>query len=247
MRRSAFAPTPYTAEADASNAHPAFLILTFCAVSLSIGFAWTPDKLLVVTIGVGLFLGWPAPNLRPLKVLLGFLPLLLLVPLMHCLVWRGFGEGLPWRWEPTRVTLGLTAAARLALWILISARAIGRLHPAACLARLPRNNRFARLMLAPMLALSCLSLMVREAFLLERAWRARGGMRGRNLRAAHWPSLLLPLFRNLLARSESMADSLQVRGFPERWAGSPLAPPRAGDILPSLMSILLLIWIRLGM
>ncbi len=108
----------------------------------------------------------------------------------------------PWYFGPDGLRWGLTGAARMGLWILVSARCLESLHPAALLARLPRDRRWARRLLVPLLAFSFLDLMIREAWLLERAWRARGGAgaSGGLGRAAHWPSLILPLFRNLLAR-----------------------------------------------
>ena len=99
-------------------------------------------------------------------------------------------------------------------------------------------------MLVPMLAVSFLGLMTREAFLLERGWQARGGAgrKGRWYLGAHWPSLILPLFRNLMARGDTLAEALELRSFPNRWAGRPAPRVRAGDLIPTLLTLLLLIY-----
>jgi hypothetical protein len=76
-----------------------------------------------------------------------------------------------------------------------------------------------------------LELALRESWLLERAWRARAG-KGRR---PHWPALILPLFRNLLARSETLSESLALRRFPQRWAGNPAPALRPVDLAPALL------------
>ena len=246
-RRPAFAPNPLGgagAEVPRGGpAHPLPLLLAFAALSLAVGFAWTWPRLLAASAAVLLWLLWPAPSRRPWRGLLFFLPMILLVPLLHGLQWRGFAGGLPWTWESAALLRGTQSALRLALWILVSARALERLGGSACMIRLPRNRRLARFFLAPVLALACLELSLREAWLLERAWRARGGLEGRNWRAAHWPSLILPLFRNLLARADGLAESLELRRFPSLWAGEALRLPGLGDILPLVPVLVLLIWL----
>ncbi|MBN2169949.1 MAG: hypothetical protein JW819_01355 [Candidatus Krumholzibacteriota bacterium] len=238
MRRAAFPPLPFPAELPAAGAHPALALITFAAASLVVGLAWSPARLALAAAAITVLLAWPRPSRRPLRALLTFAPLLALIPLFHVLPWRGFaGAGRwPWAYDPAAWPRGLLAAARMGLWILLTARTLDRLHPAACLAALPRRPRLARLALAPLLALSLLELSLREAFLLERAWRARGGAGRGRLRAAHWPSLLVPLFRNVLGRADALADSLRLRRFPARWAAPVAAGPGAGDLLPAALA-----------
>ncbi len=255
MKRGAFPPSPLPALLPGGAAHPGWALLAFALLSLAVGLAWTPLQLLPALLGTLCYLLRPLPVFRAYRAVLVFLPLLLLLPLIHLLDWVGFAaEGsIPWRIEPAGFGRGLQMSLRLGLWILISARSIERLHPAALLARLPRRPRLARLMLAPMLALSWLELILREAWLLERAWRARGGLSGadgrRRLPGAHWPSLLLPLFRNVMARADTLAEALEIRRFPERWAGAPRLPRTGADLLPplgALIVLLLTLWIREG-
>jgi len=239
VRRSAFAPSPYPLELPALAAHPGLLLVAFALLSLAIGLAWTPGRLVVAAVGVLALTLWPEPSPRPLRVLAGFVPLLVLVPVFHLLAWRGFGgeARLPWTWDASALSSGFISAARMALWILISARVIGRLHPAAFLARLPARPRLARSAIPMVLALSFLDLLIREAWLLERARRARGLSRGGARRALHWPALLLPLFRNVLARADTLADALVLRRFPERWAGHPLPRASAGDLFSAALAL----------
>lgn len=248
MKRSAFAPSPLPAELPARVPHPGPVLLGFVLLSLALALAGPPAQLLPAGVALAALLLLPRPRVDALRVLLGFLPLLVLLPLLRALDWRGFGDGpWPWRLAAAGWSQGLQLALRLALWILISALTLTRLHPAALLARLPASPRLARLWLAPLLALSWLSLTLREAWLLERAWRARGGRRG--WRAAHWPSLLLPLFRNLLARGDALADSLTLRRFPDRWAGRARPRPRPVEFLPALLAaaaLLGLLWMQRG-
>jgi energy-coupling factor transporter transmembrane protein EcfT len=249
VKRSAFPPSPLPAELPGRAAHPGWTLLAFALLSLAVGLAWTPRQLLPALLGSLLYLVLPLPAFRAYRAVLAFLPLLLLLPLFHLLDWVGFAaEGvLPWRIEAAGLARGLQLSLRLGLWILISARSIERLHPAALLARLPRRPRLARMMLAPLLALSWLELILREAWLLERAWRARGGVR--RLSGAHWPSLLLPLFRNVMARADILAEALEIRRFPERWAGAPSRERGAADLLPPLGALIVLLvtlWIRGG-
>ncbi len=253
MKRSAFPPSPLPALLPERTAHPGLALSVFVALSLAVGMAWTPRQLLPATAGALIYLFLPSPVFRSWRAPLAFLPLLLLLPLFHVLDWVGPSEGrlMPWRYDATGWSRGLQLTLRLSLWILISARSLERLHPAALLSRLPRNPRLARRLLAPLLALSWLELVLREAWLLERGWRARGGIgaRGGGLRGAHWPSLILPLFRNVLARGDTLAEALTLRRFPERWAGAPRGAPGAGDLLPFVGAVILLlitIWMREG-
>jgi energy-coupling factor transporter transmembrane protein EcfT len=244
MNRPVFPPSPFSLQGAEVTVHPVVLITGFAALSLAIGFAWTPDRLPPVAAGVAIWLLLPRPAWRPLLVSLRFLPLLLLVPLLHCVIWQGWQGGSPLGWDSSRWTTGLMASVKIAMWILVSARALDRLHPADLLARLPRHPRLARVMLVPMLAVSFLGLMTREAFLLERSWQARGGAgrKGRWYLGAHWPSLILPLFRNLMARGDTLAEALELRSFPNRWAGRPAPRVRVGDLIPTLLTLLLLIY-----
>ncbi len=247
-RRRVFPPSPLPTLLPIGSAHPLPVLGAFLLLSLGVGLAWTPRQLLPAIAGVLLLLLLPAPGGAAWRALARFAPLLVLVPLLHGLAWRGFAAGpLPWRFDVGGLERGLLAALRLGLWILVSMRTLERLHPAALLARLPASPRLARLWLAPLLALSWLELAYREAFLLERAWRARGGGGGRGPVAAQWPALLLPLFRNLLARGDALADSLTLRRFPERWAGSPRPAPAPGELLPLLAAaaaFAAVLWLR---
>ena len=238
MRRAAFPPLPFPAELPAAGAHPGLALVTFAAASLAVGLAWTPPRLALAAALVVLLAVWPRPGRRPLRALLAFAPLLVLIPLFHVLPWRGFAGAWrwPWAYDAGAWPRGLAAAARMGLWLLLTARTLDRLHPAACLASLPRRPRLARMALAPVLALSLLELSLREAFLLERAWRARGGAGQGRLGAAHWPSLLVPLFRGVLGRADTLADSLRLRRFPERWAAPTARAPGAGDLLPAILA-----------
>jgi len=229
--RPVFPPSPLPAAGRAAPAHPGPALAAFLGASLAVGLAWTPGALAAAAAGVLLLLLLPAPSAFAWRALARFAPLLVLVPLLHALDWRGFGAW-PALWQLERAGLrsGALAALRLALWILISERTLERLQPAALLARLPVSPRLARLALAPLLAVGWFELALGEAFLLERAWRARGG----GGRLAHWPALLLPLFRNLLARGDALADSLALRRFPERWAGAPRPLPAPRELLPAL-------------
>lgn len=250
MRRAAFPPSPLPASLPELTAHPGLTLAVFALLSLSVGMAWTLRQLLPAVAGCLLWLLWPGPRFSAWPSLRPFLPLLLLVPLFHIMDWVGFAlaDPLPWRYAPEGWGRGLQLALRLGLWILISARSLERLHPAALLARLPRQPRLARRLLAPLLALSWLELSLREAWLLERAWRSRGGAgRGLARRAMHWPSLLLPLFRNLLARGDTLAAALAIRRFPTRWAGAPRQGASLSDLLSALAALALLLltlWIR---
>lgn len=251
MKRSAFPPSPLPALLPERTAHPGLALLVFAALSLSVGLSWTPKQLLPALIGALVYLFLPFPAFRSWRAATAFAPLLLLLPLFHVLDWVGFAEGsrLPWRYDATGWSRGLQLTLRLSLWILISARSLERLHPAALLSRLPRNPRLARILLAPLLALSWLELVLREAWLLERGWRSRGGASGGRWRGAHWPSLILPLFRNVLARGDTLAEALTLRRFPERWAGAPRRAPGASDLLPALGALALLLitlWMREG-
>lgn len=249
-RRGVFPPSPLPALPPQVNAHPLPVLGAFVLLSLAIGLAWTPAQLAAAIAGVLLVLLLPAPGGAAWRALARFAPLLALVPLLHGLDWRGFAAGpLPWRVDPQGLERGLLAALRLGLWILISMRTLERLHPAALLARLPASPRLARLWLAPLLAFSWLELAYREAFLIERAWRARGGAGGRGPAAAQWPALLLPLFRNLLARGDALADSLTLRRFPARWAGSPRPAPAPAELLPLAAAVAAcagVLWLRRG-
>jgi energy-coupling factor transporter transmembrane protein EcfT len=221
-----------------------FLFLGFAALSLSLGLVYSPAPLAMVAGAILLYLCWPAPSARPLRQLLLFAPLLALLPLLHALSWRGL-EG-AWRWPWTLVPggwiRGLLAAARLALWILLAARILDRLRPADLMARLPRRPALARLLLSGLLAFSWLELIHREAWLLERAWRAR--LRGGEgpARIAVWPRLMLPLFRNLIARGDQLADSLAMRRFPLRWAGRPQPALDWRDAPPAALALAVLAW-----
>ncbi len=251
MKRGAFPPSPLPAELPARASHPGWTLLAFALLSLAVGLAWTPRQLLPALLGSLLYLFMPSPAFRAYRSVLAFLPLLVILPLFHLLDWVGFSaEGLlPWRVDSAGLGRGLWISLRLALWILISARSIERLHPAALLARLPRSPRLARMMLAPLLALSWLELILREAWLLERAWRSRGGLGSRRLPGAHWPSLLLPLFRNVMAQADTLAEALEIRRFPDRWAGAPRQMHGATDLLPplgALIVLLLTLWFRGG-
>lgn len=230
-RRPVFPPSPLPALLPARVPHPAPALVAFLASSLAVGLAWSAAALAAAAAGALLLVLVPRPGRLAWRALARFAPLVVLVVLLQALDWRGLSAW-PALWQLDRAGLGrgAQAALRLALWILISARTLERLHPAALLARLPASPRGARLALAPLLAVGWLELALGEAFLIERAWRARGG----SGRFAHWPSLLLPLFRNLLARGDALADSLVLRRFPERWAGAPRPRPSPGDLLPVL-------------
>ena len=219
MKRSAFPPSPFPGDLRGEPEHPLPPFLAFLLLSAAIGLSADPAALGACALGVLFLVLWPRPSLRPLQGLLAFAPLLLAIPFFHLLDWRGFQGSwrLPWVLQMNALGRGLLAAGRMGLWILLAARTLDHLHPAALMARLPSRSRWARRCLAPVLALSWLDLMIREAWLLERAWRARGG----SWRWAALPALLVPLFRNLLARSETLAESLSLRRFPERWAASP--------------------------
>jgi len=249
-RRQVFPPSPLATALPAGSAHPLPVLAAFLLLSLGVGLAWTPGQLAPAIAGALLLLLLPAPGGAAWRALARFAPLLALVPLLHALDWRGFSAGpLPWRFEAAGLRQGLLVALRLGLWILISMRTLERLHPAALLARLPASPRLARLWLAPLLALGWLELAYREAFLLERAWRARGGAGGRGPAAAQWPALLLPLFRNLLARGDALADSLTLRRFPARWAGAPRPAPAPSELLPLLAAaaaFAAVLWLRRG-
>ena len=241
-RRAAFAPSPLPPLPAGGAANPAPPLISFAALSISVGLAWTTGRLAACALAVGFYLIWPSPSARPLRILLRFLPLLLLVPLLSLFAWRGFDGQLrsPWLFLPDALPRGLAGAARMGLWILVSARCLESLHPAALLARLPRSARWARRLLVPLLAFSFLDLMIREAWLLERAWRARGGAGrvGGGRLAAHWPSLILPLFRNLLARADTLAEALELRRFPDRWAGAPARGILRRDLYPAIFAAL---------
>jgi len=226
--------------------HPFPLMLAFFLLAIAVGISWTWDRLALSAIGVLFFLILPRPNAGPFFLLARFTPLLILVMLIHAFPWRGFEGGFPWRYDAGGWLRGLLALSRFAFWILLSARALEGLHPAALMSRLPTNPRFARWALVPVMAFSFLDFFLREAFLLEKAWRARGGAFGRRSKRAHWPALLLPLFRSMLARGETLAEALAVRRFPARWAGGAKLPWRALSItrLAGAVLFLVLVWTR---
>ncbi len=242
MKRSPFPGTPFPS-APALMEHPLPILAAFLLLALAVGLSWTWDRLALSATGVLLFLLLPRPSTRPWLLLARFAPLLALVMLIHIFSWRGFGEGAPWRYDAGGWLRGLLALSRFAFWILLSARVLESLHPAALMSRLPRNPKLARWALVPVMAISFLDFFLREAFLLEKAWRARGGD---TLRKAHWPALLLPLFRGMFARGETLAEALAVRGFPEGWAGGEKLPWRAASLIrfAGAALVLALVWAR---
>jgi energy-coupling factor transporter transmembrane protein EcfT len=245
MKRSPFPATPFPRIIGALE-HPLPLMAAFLLLALAVGISWTWDRLTLSAIGVLFFLLLPRPSARPFLLLARFTPLLILVMLIHAFPWRGFEGGIPWRYDAGGWLRGLLALSRFAFWILLSARALESLHPAALMSRLPSNPRLARWALVPVMAFSFLDFFLREAFLLEKAWRARGGASGRSSKRAHWPALLLPLFRGMLARGETLAEALAVRRFPERWAGGAKLPWRGASLarLAAAAIVLILVWSR---
>jgi hypothetical protein len=216
VKRSPFPWTPFHGNPGRVE-NPLPLMVAFLFLALAVGLSWTWMRLAASSAGVLVFLILPRPSLRALGLLLRFLPLLIIVMLIHVFPWRGFGEGLPWFHDSSGWMRGLLALSRFALWIILSARVLEGIHPAALMSHLPRNPRLARWALVPVMAFGFLDFFLREAFLLEKAWRARGG--SNSLRHSHWPSLLLPLFRGMLSRGDRLAESLALRSFPRRWAG----------------------------
>ncbi len=241
MKRSPFPRTPFLNDPGGAE-HPLPLMAAFLLLALAVGLSWTWLRLAASGAGVLIFLFLPRPSSRPWTLILRFSPLLIIVMLIHVFPWRGFGEGLPWTHDSTGWTRGLLALSRFALWILLSARVLEGLHPAALMARLPKNPHLARWALVPVMAFGFLDFFLREAFLLEKAWRARGGVSG--LRKSHWPSLLLPLFRGMLARGDTLAESLALRRFPERWAGGAKLPWRVSSLARFGIAalVLVLVW-----
>ncbi len=243
MKRSPFPATPFPRIVGALE-HPLPLMCAFLLLAVAVGISWTWDRLALSAMGVLFFLLLPRPSARPFLLLARFTPLLILVMLIHAFPWRGFEGGIPWRYDAGGWLRGLLALSRFAFWILLSARALEGLHPAALMSRLPANPRLARWALVPVMAFSFLDFFLREAFLLEKAWRARGGASGRSSNRAHWPALLLPLFRGMLARGETLAEALAVRRFPERWAGGAKLPWRGASLarLAAAAIVLILVW-----
>jgi len=245
MRRSPFPATPFSSLPEGGAEHPLPMLLAFLMLALAVGFSWTWSRLAVAAAGAIVFLLLPRPGGRPWRLLLGFSPLLVVVFILHLFPWRGFAAGFPFAFDGTAWPRGLMAFSRFGLWILLSARALEGLHPAALMARLPSKAVLARWALVPVMAFGFLDLFLREAFHLEKAWRSRGGARG-GLRAAAWPALLLPLFRGMITRADTLAESLAIRRFPERWAGGRPLPWRPASLVRMALAALVLaaVWLQ---
>ncbi|MDP6419563.1 MAG: energy-coupling factor transporter transmembrane component T [Candidatus Krumholzibacteria bacterium] len=235
MKRPVFPASPFHGVLSGRAESGTALFLAFLFFSVSIARAASLGSLGIPALALFLFHLFPSPSFRSLRMLPVFLPLLVLASLFSLLEWTGMSSGvIPWSIRAGAIPQSLLQVSRFLLWILLVSRCLELFSPLSLMSRLPRGRRWARLALMPILAFSFLDLFFAEAHSLRSAWLARGG----GGRKAHWPSLLLPLFRGMLSRAEQLSESLAMRRFPDSWAGSSLRPLQWRDLWSPMLGFL---------